>query len=103
MNISAILALLVIGGALGLLLGIANMYLVVEEDNRVTEVIDMLPGANCGGCGYPGCSGFANALVDGETTKVSSCVVANPETREKIATYLNETPGPDGTTLKVTV
>lgn len=103
MNISAVLALLVIGAALGLLLGVANMYLVVEEDNRVTEVTEMLPGANCGGCGYPGCSGFANALVDGSATKVSTCVVSNPETREKITTYLNETPGPDGTTLKVTV
>lgn len=103
MNISAILALLVIGAALGLLLGVANMYLVVEEDNRVTEVTEMLPGANCGGCGYPGCSGFANALVEGSATKVSTCAVSNPETREKIATYLNETPGPDGTTLKVTI
>ncbi|MDE6952992.1 MAG: electron transporter RnfB [Erysipelotrichales bacterium] len=103
MNISAVLALLVIGGALGLLLGVANMYLVVEEDNRVTEVTGMLPGANCGGCGYPGCSGFANALVEGGAKKVSACAVSNAETREKIAAYLNETPGPDGTTVKVTV
>lgn len=103
MNVNAILALVAIGAVLGLLLGIANMYLVVEEDNRVTEVTEMLPGANCGGCGYPGCSGFANALVDGSSTKVSTCAVSNPETREKIVKYLNETPGPDGTTLKVTI
>lgn len=103
MNISAVLALVAIGAVLGCVLGIANKYLVVEEDNRVTEVIEMLPGANCGGCGYPGCSGFANALVEGETTKVSGCVVSNQETREKIISYLNETPGPDGTTVKVTV
>lgn len=103
MNISAVFALVAIGAVLGCVLGIANMYLVVEEDNRVTEVIDMLPGANCGGCGYPGCSGFANALVDGEVTKVSGCVVSNQETREKIVNYLNETPGPDGTTVKVSV
>ena len=62
-----------------------------------------LAATNCGGCGYPGCSGFANALVEGETTKVSGCVVSNQETREKIVSYLNETPGPDGTTVKVTV
>ena len=103
MNISAVLALVAIGAVLVCVLGIANKYLVVEEDNRVTEVIEMLPGANCGGCGYPGCSGFANALVEGETTKVSGCVVSNQETREKIVSYLNETPGPDGTTVKVTV
>ena len=103
MNISAVLALVAIGAVLGCVLGIANKYLVVEEDNRVTEVIEMLPGANCGGCGYPCCSGFANALVEGDTTKVSGCVVSNQETREKIVSYLNETPGPDGTTVKVTV
>lgn len=103
MNISAVLALLVIGAILGMILGIANKYLVVEEDTRVGQVTEMLPGANCGGCGYPGCAGFANALVEGEATKVSSCVVSNPETREKIATYLTQTPGPDGKTLKVTV
>ena len=51
MNISAVLALVAIGAVLGCVLGIANKYLVVEEDNRVTEVIEMLPGANCGGCG----------------------------------------------------
>ncbi|MFR7592079.1 MAG: RnfABCDGE type electron transport complex subunit B [Longibaculum sp.] len=103
MNISAVLALVAIGAVLGCVLGIANMYLVVEEDNRVTEVTTMLPGANCGGCGYPGCSGFANALVEGEATKVSGCAVSNPETREKIAKYLNETPGPNGETVKVSV
>lgn len=103
MNISAVLTLLVVGGVLGLILGIANMYLVVEEDNRIKEVVEMLPGANCGGCGYPGCSGFANALVEGEASKVSTCVVSNAETREKIVAYLNETPGPDGTTVKVTI
>ena len=58
---------------------------------------------NCGGCGYPGCSGFANALVEGEATKVSACVVSNQETREKVATYLNETPGPDGKAVSVTI
>lgn len=103
MNISAVLALVAIGAVLGCMLGIANKYLVVEEDNRIGEVIEMLPGANCGGCGYPGCSGFAAALVEGEAKKVSSCVVSNPETRQKIVSYLNETPGPDGKTVEVTL
>ena len=103
MQISAILALLVIGAVLGCVLGIANQYLRVEEDNRISDVTEMLPGANCGGCGYPGCSGFATALVEGDASKVSACVVSNQETREKIAQYLNETPGPDGQTAKVTV
>ncbi len=103
MEISAVIALVAIGAALGALLGIANIYLTVEEDNRVVQVIEMLPGANCGGCGYPGCAGFAGALVDGTAKKVSTCAVCNPQVREDIAKYLNETPGPDGTCVKVTV
>ncbi len=101
--LNAIIALVAIGAVLGVLLGLAQLYLVVEEDNRVTEVIAMLPGANCGGCGFPGCQGFANALVDGEATQVSLCGVCNQETREAIVKYLNETPGPNSETLKVTL
>ena len=103
MNIFAVLTLLVIGLALGAMLGIANKFLYVEDDPRVTKTLEMLPGANCGGCGFPGCGGFATALVEGGATKVSACVVSNAETRANIATYLNETPGPDGTCVKVTV
>lgn len=102
MNVNAVLALLAIGAVLGALLGFANKYLHVEEDERITVVTEKLPGANCGGCGYPGCAGFAAALVEGTVTKVSGCVVANAEIKADVAKYLNETPGPDGTTLKVT-
>ena len=35
----------------------------VEEDPRIGQVLEALPGANCGGCGFPGCSGMADALV----------------------------------------
>lgn len=103
MQISAVLALLIIGAVLGCILGVANQYLHVEEDNRISEVTEMLPGANCGGCGYPGCAGFAGALVEGDAPKVSACVVSNQEIREKVMQYLNETPGPDGQTVKVSV
>ena len=103
MNIFAVLTLLALGAALGAMLGIANKFLYVEDDPRVTTVLGMLPGANCGGCGFPGCGGFANALVEGEATKVSACVVSNAETRQNVVAYLNETPGPDGTCVKVTI
>ena len=44
------------------LFGVAKKF-KVEEDPRIDEVNELLPGANCGGCGYPGCRGFAEAVI----------------------------------------
>lgn len=101
--INAILALACIGGVLGLLLGIADKYLKVEVDQRIDVVTSKLAGANCGGCGFPGCNGFATALVEGEVDKVSKCAPTPADRKAEIVEYLNSTPGPDGQTLKVTL
>ena len=90
-----------IAALLGLVLALADKFLRVEEDPRLEAVTNMLPGANCGGCGYPGCSGFANALVNKEVATLAPCRVAKAEAKEAIKTYLHETPGPDGTTVEV--
>lgn len=54
-------------GSLGLLFGASLAYaskkFAVEVDPKIEEIIQKLPGANCGGCGYPGCSGYAEAIV----------------------------------------
>lgn len=59
-------------GALGLIFGAGLAYasrkFAVAVDPRVEKILEILPGANCGGCGFPGCSGFAQALVRGEAT-----------------------------------
>lgn len=52
----------VAAGAAMILFFVAKKFRV-DEDPRIDEVADLLPGANCGGCGYPGCRGFAEALV----------------------------------------
>ncbi|CVH75095.1 ferredoxin [Clostridiales bacterium CHKCI006] len=101
--INAILALAVIGAVLGVILGIADKYLKVEVDNRIEVVTSKLAGANCGGCGYPGCQGFATALVEGEVDKVSRCAPTSAEKKAEIVEFLNTTPGPDGNTLKVSL
>ncbi len=87
---NAVIALMIIGGVLGMMLGIAHKYLKVEVDQRIDVVTDKLPGVNCGGCGYPGCHGLAEALVEGEV-----------QTKKEIADYLNTTPGPDGKCLQI--
>jgi len=98
--LKTVLMMLVLGGVLGLILAIANQVFYVKEDERTAKVIEMLPGYNCGACGYPGCSGLANALVNGEVTKVL-CKPAKEEARVEIAEYLNSVEGPNGEVLKV--
>ncbi len=50
----------------------------VEEDPRIDEVTELLPGANCGGCGYPGCRGFAEKLVEAADTGDISAFMCPP-------------------------
>ncbi len=98
----AIVVMLVMGLILGAVLAIASIVFYVKEDERVEGVIARLPGFNCGGCGYPGCSGYAAALVEKNVNTVSMCKPCKPEVRQEIADYLAQTPGPDGETISVT-
>lgn len=69
------------------LLVVANRWLHVQEDPRIDHVLEMLPGTNCGGCGYPGCRPFAEALVGGQVLP-GKCTVSAPEEQSLIASYL---------------
>jgi len=59
-------AMLLLGVAMSWILGWANKTFHVEVDPRVAQAIDILPGANCGGCGFVGCAEYAEAVVAGE-------------------------------------
>ncbi len=87
--IKAVLLMLVLGGVIGVLLGIASVKLYVEEDHRVEDVLAMLPGYNCGGCGNPGCAGMAAKLVEGEST-IDKCKPCKADAKEAIVAYLKE-------------
>lgn len=79
-----------IGGltfVLASLLVLAHRKLHVEEDPRIDVVEEMLPLANCGACGYPGCRPFAEALVAGEA-QPGKCTVSSEEGRARIAMFL---------------
>jgi len=52
-----------IGAVFGIVLAVASVKLRVDVDPRITVINEILPGANCGGCGYPGCTGYAAAVV----------------------------------------
>ena len=72
-----LLAVAVVGGVglfIGLFLGIAAIKFKVEVDEKEEAVLAALPGNNCGGCGYAGCSNLAAAIAKGEAA-VNACPV----------------------------
>ena len=70
--IIAMTSLTVLGAILGLILGVAARKFRVEGNPLVGELIDILPGSQCGQCGFPGCTGAAEALAAG-TAPVTLC------------------------------
>ena len=61
--ITAVAVVTVIGIICAVMLSVASKVMAVEVDERIPLVRECLPGANCGGCGFPGCDGYAAALV----------------------------------------
>ncbi len=90
MNVQIVSALITLGG-LGLLFGailaFASRIFYVEKDPRIEKIDEILPGANCGGCGYPGCSNYAEAVVSGEA-EPNLCAPGGEEVVQKIAEIL---------------
>lgn len=85
--ISAIVVLGVMGAAFGLILAIASKVFAVETDERLEPMIEALPGANCGGCGYTGCAGYAQAVLDG-TAPLGKCAAGGQASAEAMAKIL---------------
>jgi len=85
--LTSVLALGSLSLILATMLIIANKKLYVYEDPRIDDVEDMLPHANCGACGKPGCRPFAEALVNGELLP-GQCTVSSEEQRLRIAQFL---------------
>jgi len=86
-TLSAILILGGVGLVFGVFIAIANKRLWVWEDPRIDVVAQMLPNANCGACGLPGCRAFAEQAVAGTITP-ARCTVSADSAREQIASYL---------------
>ena len=83
-------ALIMMGGlglAIGAVLAVASKLFYVYVDPTIEAVSAALPGANCGGCGQPGCTANAEAIVAGRATP-NSCVAAGPDVAEAIAALL---------------
>ena len=93
-----ILIAVIVLGAIGLIAAIvlfaASKKFAVYEDPRIAQVGELLPGANCGGCGFPGCSGMAEAIVKGADAGSLDglmCPVGGADTMGRVADLLEMT------------
>lgn len=82
-----VLAAVIVGGTgvfIGFFLGISGEKFKVQTDPREEAIVGVLPGNNCGGCGYAGCSGLAAAIVKGEA-EVGGCPVGGAPVAAEVA------------------
>ena len=70
------------------LLYIVSLIFKVEEDPRIDLVAAVLPGANCGGCGFAGCRNFAEACVKAGSTEGLACPVGGDPTMDEVKKIL---------------
>lgn len=82
-----ILFFLGLGAAAGVLLTVASKLLFVKTDETVEKITEALPGANCGGCGYSGCEGYANAVAKGEAA-ANLCKPGGSEVTKKVSAIM---------------
>lgn len=73
----------------GVVLALAARFFAVESDPLVDEVREALPGANCGACGYAGCTNFAEAVVQGDTS-LSGCIPGGNDVAAAIGEILGK-------------
>ena len=81
--LSSAVSIAILGIGFGALLGVASVKFHVDEDPRVEAILEELPGANCGGCGFPGCPGLASAIAEGKAP-VNACPVGGAAVAAKI-------------------
>ena len=91
MDIMNILSAVLLMGAMGLIFGLLLIFVdkkfAVQKDEKEEKIRDLLPGANCGACGFPGCDACAAAMAKGESDP-SSCPVGGPDVETKIREIL---------------
>lgn len=80
-------AALIVGGVgfmIGIILSVSGKFLAVPVDEKAVAIRDVLPGNNCGGCGFAGCDGLAAAIAEGECAP-NACPVGGAEVAAKIS------------------
>lgn len=88
----ATLSLGLIGAAGAALLFVVAKKFEVPHDPRLQQILQTLPGANCGGCGFPGCAAFADACLGAHSLDALACPVGGPPVMQHLADILGLTP-----------
>ncbi|MFH1855660.1 MAG: RnfABCDGE type electron transport complex subunit B [Candidatus Omnitrophota bacterium] len=87
-----LISILIMAG-LGAILGIGLIFayrkLKVEEDERLKQILETLPGLNCGGCGYASCEDFAKKLLEGEAP-IDACKVGGEKIAKELEKYVEK-------------
>jgi Na+-translocating ferredoxin:NAD+ oxidoreductase subunit B len=91
--VTPVVIVVVAGFIAALLLTVASKVFYVPVDERVSQVREILPGANCGGCGFAGCDDYASAVVNDENQSCSSCSVGGAACAAAIAELLGRNAG----------
>lgn len=88
--LSIALVMTAIGAVIGLLLGLADRLFAVAGDPLADEIESMMPGSQCGQCGFPGCKPAAEAIADGNAP-VTICPPGGRALAEQLAARLGVT------------
>lgn len=88
-----ILSVTVVGIICAVVLSVASKLMYVHVDERIDQVRDCLPGANCGACGYAGCDGYAAAVVADESVSLSLCTPGGNDVVKSIGAVLGREGG----------
>ncbi len=83
-SVPSIISITILSLACGILLSLAKDLLKVKKDPRIEKVMEALPGANCGACGFPGCAGYAMHIVE-QGVAINLCPVGGPDSVKKIS------------------
>ena len=100
--LSAFICFAVISAVLGVILAIASKIFAVEVNEKAEEIKEILPGANCGGCGYTGCAALAEAIADGKAP-VNACTSVSKEICDEIAKIAGVAPSENHIRLRAQV
>lgn len=88
--LSTVLLLVLLGAVAAVILYWVSQKFKVKENPKLEQVLDALPNTNCGGCGFPGCNGFADALVKADSLEPYHCPVGGNAVMKEVAAILGK-------------